>query len=240
MPFRQKRPEEILIQANRLLGSGQTSLAKYLIIAADEPERKWSAYNIPAFFDHVLSRIDWRRDLHFQTFTSIDTLDYSGAGWNEGSKVVFATCGEPIRKLAKALPAELSFPQGVKKARLVQPGIVALEYGVFGTYEDAQKEIGDLTEALCGKDLTEVPLLVLVDDADFVASEFENFLWVTFTRSNPSHDIYGVDSFFERKHWGCRSALVIDARRKPHHAPELILDQEVSRRVDEIMGHIRF
>ena len=32
-PFRERKPEEILAQANHILGSGQTSLAKYLIIA---------------------------------------------------------------------------------------------------------------------------------------------------------------------------------------------------------------
>jgi len=240
MPFRQNRPEEILIQANRLLGSGQTSLAKYLIIAADEPERKWSAYQIPTFFDHVLSCIDWSRDLHFQTRTTIDTLDYSGGGWNEGSKVVWATCGAPIRKLANVLPGALSFPETVKSARLIQSGIVALEYQPFRTYEKAGEELEELTTALRHLDLSGFPLLILVDDADFASVDFDNFLWVTFTRSNPSHDIYGVDSFFDQKHWGCHGPLIIDARIKPHHAPELFKDERVSARVDDIMSRTRF
>jgi 4-hydroxy-3-polyprenylbenzoate decarboxylase len=59
-----------------------------------------------------------------------------------------------------------------------------------------------------------------------------NFVWVTFTRSNPSHDIYGVNSFTEHKHWGCNGSLFIDARIKPHHAPPLILDEKVEEKVD--------
>ena len=80
----------------------------------------------------------------------------------------------------------------------------------------------------------EFPLCVLVDDAEFTARTLNNFLWVTFTRSNPATDISGIDAFTEHKHWGCRGSLVIDARIKPHHAPPLIEDPDVSKRVDSL------
>ena len=78
------------------------------------------------------------------------------------------------------------------------------------------------------------PLIVLVDDADFTARSLSNFLWVTFTRSNPAADIDGVDSFVEQKHWSCRGPLVIDARSKPHHAAPLVEDPAVTKRVDRL------
>ena len=74
----------------------------------------------------------------------------------------------------------------------------------------------------------------MVDDADFVARALNNFLWVTFTRSNPAADVYGFESFVEQKHWGCRGPLVINARSKPHHAPPLVEDPAVTRRVDAL------
>jgi 4-hydroxy-3-polyprenylbenzoate decarboxylase len=74
-----------------------------------------------------------------------------------------------------------------------------------------------------------------VDDTRFTAANFSNFLWVTFTRANPSHDIHGVHAFTEHKHWGCRSAMVIDARIKPHHAPPLVEDPAVRKRVDHLL-----
>ncbi|MHB1169370.1 MAG: 3-octaprenyl-4-hydroxybenzoate carboxy-lyase, partial [Longimicrobiales bacterium] len=83
-------------------------------------------------------------------------------------------------------------------------------------------------------DLTGVPLIVLCDDASFTAASIDNFVWVTFTRSNPSHDVHGVGAFIEHKHWGCRGPLIIDARMKPHHAPPLLSDPEVERRVDRL------
>jgi 4-hydroxy-3-polyprenylbenzoate decarboxylase len=76
--------------------------------------------------------------------------------------------------------------------------------------------------------------MVLCDDAGFVAKNLDNFVWATFTRSNPSHDIYGVHSFTEHKHWGCKGPLIIDARIKPHHAPILEKDPAVEKLVDKM------
>ena len=75
---------------------------------------------------------------------------------------------------------------------------------------------------------------MVVDDAEFAARTLDNFLWVTFTRSNPAADVYGIEAFIEHKHWGCRGSLVIDARIKPHHAPPLVEDPAVTRRVDAL------
>jgi len=75
---------------------------------------------------------------------------------------------------------------------------------------------------------------VLVDDPGFVSASLNNFLWVTFTRSNPASDIYGIGQSISSKHWGCTGSLVIDARTKPHHAPPLEEDPSVVRRVEAL------
>ena len=77
-----------------------------------------------------------------------------------------------------------------------------------------------------------LPLFVIADDSDFAARDFVTFLWTTFSRSNPSHDIHGAGSFVRHKHWGCSGPLIIDARTKPFHAPPLVNDSEVEKRVD--------
>jgi 4-hydroxy-3-polyprenylbenzoate decarboxylase len=76
------------------------------------------------------------------------------------------------------------------------------------------------------------PLIIVCDNSEFVAEHINNFLWVTFTRSNPSHDIYGVDSFTHFKHWGCNGSLIIDARIKPHHAPPVVKDPETEKSIE--------
>lgn len=234
MPFREKRPEEILIQANRILGSGQTSLAKYLFIADQNDHPELDAHDIPAFFNHILQRVDWTRDLHFQTKTTIDTLDYSGESWNSGSKVTIACCSEPVRELATTLPSDFALPEKFGKASFALPGVLMISGPKYQEKKEAKKVVEELCNYLKIYQLKEIPMIILVDDAPFAAATLNNFVWVTFTRSNPSHDIYGVNQFVENKHWGCRGPLVIDARIKPHHAPPLIRDKKVSERVDQL------
>jgi 4-hydroxy-3-polyprenylbenzoate decarboxylase len=234
-PFmKERRPQEILTIANHIFGKNQLSLAKYLLICAREDDPGLDIHDIPAFFRHLLERVDTTRDLHFHTRTTIDTLDYSGTGLNSGSKVAIAVAGERKRSLWSELPAGFDLPRPFQNARSVMPGILALEGPPFTDYATAEREMALLSDPLQGRDLSGFPLMVLCDDAAFVAAAMNNFVWVTFTRSNPSHDIHGIDSFIEHKHWGCHGPLVIDARIKPHHAPPLEKDPEVEKRVDRL------
>jgi 4-hydroxy-3-polyprenylbenzoate decarboxylase len=236
-PFmRERRPQEILTIANHIFGKNQLSLAKYLLIVAGEDDPALDIHDIAAFLRHLLVRVDTARDLHFQTNTTIDTLDYTGTGLNAGSKVAIAAAGEPRRTLAGELPAGVDLPRPFAAHRFVMPGILAVEAPRYTSDERTQQEIAILDEALRAAPLDGVPLLVLCDDAGFAAASIDNFVWVTFTRSNPSHDVHGVASFTEHKHWGCRGPLIIDARSKPHHAPPLEKDPAVERRVDRLGG----
>jgi 4-hydroxy-3-polyprenylbenzoate decarboxylase len=219
-----QRPQELLTQANAILGQGQLSLAKFLLIAnvADDPELHIN--NTATFLQHILRRADWKRDLHFQTQTTIDTLDYSGSALNAGSKVVIAAVGPPRFELASQLTADLRLPDGFGNPRVVLPGVLA----VAGPRFDASTKSNIASAAIPHG----FRWVVVVDDSQFVAESLRNFLWVTFTRTNPAADIHGVDSFVEDKHWGCRGPLILDARLKPHHAPPLVEDPDVMRRVD--------
>jgi 4-hydroxy-3-polyprenylbenzoate decarboxylase len=224
-----RKPQELLTCANALLGQGQLSLAKYLLIIAKEDAPDLDIHDIARFFMHLLERIDWTSDVHFQTRTTIDTLDYSGHGLNEGSKVVLAAVGPPRRALPTQLPGELRLPDGFGEPRVCLPGVLAVQ----APASRGQSE--DFCEAFSPSDaINAFPLIVLVDDAAFTARTLNNFLWVTFTRSNPAADIAGIGAFTWQKHWGCHGSLVIDARIKPHHAPPLVEDPAVTKRVDAL------
>jgi 4-hydroxy-3-polyprenylbenzoate decarboxylase len=119
---------------------------------------------------------------------------------------------------------------------MVIPGVLAVQAPPFLTHEQAESELKILNSTLASADLDGLPLFILCDDAGFVAKTINNFVWVSFTRSNPSHDIYGINSFTEHKHWGCRGPLIIDARIKKHHAPELIKDAQVEKKVDSMFN----
>ena len=217
------------------------------MIVAKEDHPDLDIHNIADFFAHLLRRVDWQRDLHFQTCTTIDTLDYSGTGLNEGSKLVIAAAGPPRRQLPTEVPAELNLPNGFREPRLCLPGVLAIKAppclnreswnanrqllppcaGNPGSHDSVIQEFCKFFEL--SHPINRFPLLVLVDDSNFTAQSLKNFLWVTFTRSNPAADIDGVGSFIHQKHWGCRGSLVIDACMKPHHAPPLIEDPDVAK-----------
>src|SRR5262249_9781878 len=151
----------------------------------------------------LLERVDWNCDLHFQTCTTIDTLDYSGTGLNEGSKVVIAAAGPKRRELTAALPTDLRLPERFSKPRVCLPGVLAITGPAFKSSEE--QAITEFSAQVAGSEaINAFPLVVIVDDSDFTARSLNNFLWVTFTRSNPAVDIHGVGAFIENKHWGCR------------------------------------
>ncbi len=236
MPFRDRKPEELLTSANLLLGKGQTSLSKYVFIAAEEPGRQIDVHNIIDFFEFILERIDWNSDLHFYTNTTIDTLDYSGDQWNGGSKLVIACNRNKSRELSIDLQVFNDLPSLYKNCKLIQKGIVLLETKPFTNYNDSLQELNVLTDYLDQSKFHGFPLIILCDNTEFCSASYSNFLWVTFTRSNPASDIYGVRADYHHKHWHCKNTLIIDSRKKPHHAPELEVDRVTCQIVDEFIS----
>lgn len=251
MPFLDAaRPQELLTQANAILGQGQLSLAKFLLIAAHSDAPDLDIDDEAGFLRHILSRADWTRDLHFRTQTTVDTLDYSGAGLNAGSKVVIAAAGPRRFELETEVPTDLQLPEGFHNPKVVMPGVLAVtgpkcpkpsfDYDVsVRSRVECRDEVVEPMQKFCTSYSSDHPLnrfrwVVIVDDSQFVAESIGNFIWATFTRTNPASDIYGIDSYIEEKHWGCRGALVIDARIKPHHAPVLEEDPEITRRVEAL------
>ncbi len=228
------RPQELLTQANALLGQGQMSLAKYLWLAAGEDDLSLRAHDVARFLTHVLARADWRRDLHFQTQGTIDTLDYSGTGLNEGSKLVIAAVGPVRRALIASVPSDLTLPAGFHSPRVALPGVLVLA-GPSACDERGEQALERwVAQAPAEHPINAFALMVVVDDSEFTARNLDNFLWVTFTRSNPARDVTGFGAETTHKHWGCRGALVIDARIKPQHAPPLVPDDKVSRQVEAL------
>jgi 4-hydroxy-3-polyprenylbenzoate decarboxylase len=232
-----KQPAEILTIANHILGTGQLSLAKFLFITADDTNRI-TTVDIRAYLEFIFERIVLSRDIHFYTNTTIDTLDYSGTSLNTGSKVVIAAYGERVRVPANEVPDCLTALQQFYNATTVMPGVIALQATSFVNYETANKELEILNAQLKDKiaELKNIPVIVVCDDARFVSEQLRNFLWVTFTRCNPSHDMYGIGSSVINKHWGCKGPLVFDARIKPHHAPAVVTDPLVDKKIEKLFN----
>ena len=228
VPYLKRCPMEVMTQAFAILGFNQCSLAKYLIIAAREDDESLNTRDIPRFLQHVLERIDMKRDLHLLPRTTIDTLDYSSPTLNFGSKLVITCAGEPVRSLAHEVPQSLA---GICGQAMVMPGVAAITLDDGKAHSSSaalQATIASVRPELWGG----VPWVVVSDDAGQLAGDFRRFLWETFTRSHPSDDLHGFQERWQRRHWQFEGPLFIDARSKPHHAPPLVADEASSERVD--------
>ena len=228
----EREPMEILKEANALLGFNQVSLSKYLFIAAREDSDALCTRNIADFFMHILERVRFERDIHFQTETTIDTLDYSGRKLNHGSKVIVAAAGKKIRELGRSAEgafSTLALPEGFSNPRFVFPGV----FTVQGTSTaNAEALAAPLSH---WENREKFPLATITEDSEFAARTLDNWLWVTFTRSDPAKDITGACARFTEKHWACEAPLLIDARIKPHHQKALEEDPALEAKARSVL-----
>ena len=244
----EREPMELLKTANALLGFNQASLTKYLLIAAKEdvdsakvPEKSL-VNDVPAFFAHILERVHFDRDLHFQTATTIDTLDYTGTSLNHGSKVVIAAAGAKCRELRNNPDdlKSLTLPEGFKRATIAMKGVLLLEGPAFTAAENATANdavIDDLKASLARWEFREnYPWVSIIDEGALDTNNIlSDFLWLTFTRSDPAQDIYGLNETVSDKHWKCNAPLIIDARIKPRHQKQLTVSDEIKKKAKQIL-----
>jgi UbiD family decarboxylase len=210
---------EALVSAFRILGEGQLSLTKFLILT-DAPQdlRKFSA-----LLEHVLARFVPEKDLFVISNVSMDTLDYTSGKVNEGSKAIMLGLGPAIRELPREFLGEL--PPGVTKAEVFCAGCLVLQ-GVPYVQDPAQA--GRLAQEPAFADW---PLLALHDDATVARSTID-FLWATWTRFEPAADIHSAEAKVVRHHLAYRGPIVIDARTKPGLPDELVVRDDIRELVD--------
>ncbi len=236
IPYKETRPRELLTHANAILGFGQLSLAKYIFICAHGDAPDLDVKDEMGFFIHIFERVDFTRDLHFQTQTTMDTLDYSAKGLNRGSKLIITAAGKKKRELSHKIPNDFFLPEFFSYPEIVAPGILVVKAVPFTHYGKAAKEMDTLSLFLSRRKhfIDGFGLVVVADDSRDTALNFSNFLWTAFSKSNPSHDVYGVESYTQFKHFGCKGPLIIDARAKPFHAPALKTDEKIVAKVKKL------
>lgn len=217
---RESYSREALTSAFRILGEGQLSLTKFLMIT-DQPV---DLANFSQLFEAVLERFDPRQDLFIFNKTSNDTLDYTGLRLNHGSKAVLAGVGEPIRQLPRTY--EGGSIAGIRDARPYCGGCLVVSGASFT--EDPELPERLLKQAKA--QLSGWPVIIVADDAS-VADKQSSFLWSVFTRFNPATDIY-ADAEVRHHHLSYELPLVIDARMKPGYPDELVPREDIVKLVD--------
>ncbi len=216
---RERYGREALVSGFRILGEGQLSLTKFLILTDTPQDLK----NFPALLEHVLERFRPETDLFVLSNVSMDTLDYTSGKVNAGSKAIMLGLGEPIRKLPHEFKGQL--PRPISRAEVFCPGCLVLQGPVYADDESLAARVAK--EPL----FEEWPLIVLHDNVS-VARSSPDFLWSTWTRFEPASDIYAAQTTVDRHHLVYKSPVVIDARTKPGFPDELVVRDDIGKLVD--------
>jgi 3-polyprenyl-4-hydroxybenzoate decarboxylase len=218
---KQRYAREAMASAFRILGEGQLSLTKFLLVT----DRHVDLKNFTATLEHVLSRTHPETDLYVFSNLSMDTLDYTGPRVNEGSKGVWLGLGDPVRDLPREFRG--AAPSGVTEVRVFCPGCLVVGAAPYTTEPGAAARLA-ADPAFAGW-----PLLVVTDEADRAVRSVMNFLWTTFTRFEPAADIHAAGREIIRNHISYRGPIAIDARLKPWYPKELTTREDIAARVTE-------
>lgn len=217
---RERYTREALVAGFRILGEGQLALTKFLILTDSQID----LHDFPRVLEHVLARVCWESDFFISSNTSMDTLDYTSGKVNEGSKGILMGLGPAVRDLPREFRGEL--PRGTSRAEVFCAGCLVLEGASY------RNDPGQGAQLARESRLGEWPLVILHDDAG-VAQSATDFLWATWTRFEPAADIYAANTEVVRHHLAYQPPIVIDARKKPSLPDELVVRDDIAKRVDE-------
>ena len=216
---KQRYKREAMASAFRVLGEGQLSLTKFLLVA----DRHVDLKNFRATLEHILSRTRPETDLYVFSNLSMDTLDYTGPTVNEGSKGVWLGLGDPVRELPRQFTGEM--PHGVTEVRVFCGGCLLANAPAYTAEPDAAVRLAKAPA------FADWPLVVLTDEPARASRSDMNFLWTTFTRFEPAADIHAAERTIVRNHISYRGPVVIDARLKPWYPRELSCRDDIAERV---------
>jgi UbiD family decarboxylase len=217
---KQRYKREAMASAFRILGEGQLSLTKFLLVT----DRAVDLHDFPATLEHILARTHPETDLYVFANLSMDTLDYTGPSVNEGSKGVWLGLGDPVRELPRSFTAA-ELPQGLTEARVFCPGCLVAGGPAWA------EEPGAAARFAAHPAFAGWPLVVLTDEPRRATASAVNFLWTTFTRFEPAADIHSAATRLVRHHVSYQPPVLIDARMKPWYPAELFSDEETAATV---------
>jgi 3-polyprenyl-4-hydroxybenzoate decarboxylase len=216
---RERYSREALVSGFRILGEGQLSLTKFLILTDTAQDLR----DFRKLLEHVLARTRFETDLFIFSNVSMDTLDYTSGQINQGSKAILLGLGEAVRELPREFRGQL--PAGISRAEVFCGGCLVVEGLSYA--QDAEQAARLAQDAA----LSAWPLVILHDDAS-VAHSTEDFLWATWTRFEPASDIYAAETSVRRHHLTYSAPIVIDARMKPGYPAELVVRPDIAALVD--------
>jgi 3-polyprenyl-4-hydroxybenzoate decarboxylase len=220
---KQRYKREAMASAFRILGEGQLSLTKFILLT----DRLVNLKDFRATLEHILARTNPQTDLYVFSNVSMDTLDYTGPVVNEGSKGVWLGLGDPIRDLPRQFAPPVAPPSDVTDVRVYCGGCLVVGARSYADDRDAPSRIAS-HPAFAGW-----PLIVVSDEPARATRSDMNFLWTTFTRFEPAADIHAASQRVVRHHIAYEPPVVIDARMKPWYPKEVTCRGDIAQQVTQ-------
>ncbi|HPF13061.1 MAG TPA: UbiD family decarboxylase, partial [Planctomycetota bacterium] len=217
---RERYRREAMMSAFRILGEGQLSLTKFLLLTDGAVD----LHDFPATLTYILERADFRSDLFLLPHLAMDSLDYAGPKIDQGSKGILLGVGDPIRKLRDRFEGTPS--PAIGRVRVFCPGCLVVDLAQTPSRDWHPRDLAQ------DPAFADWPLVVLSDDAERATRSSPNFLWTTFTRFDPARDLHAKESRLLNQHAAHTPPLVLDARMKPGYPEELFCDEATAALVD--------
>lgn len=205
--------------AFRILGEGQLSLTKFLLMT----DQNVPLNDIKTTLIAVLERFNPKYDLRIFAHTSQDTLDYTGREYCKGSKGVLIGLGKKIRNLPTTYNAQDTIP-GIKNIKAFCSGCLLLE--------PYHKDFFSLEQLIDNPFLKPWPLVILVNSVSSATKDNISFLWEVFTRFDPAFDI-SAKTLLTCHNLEYSLPIVINALMKPYYPKEVQSDEITSSIVDK-------
>ena len=220
-------PREAFAAGLRILGEGQLSLTKFLLVT----DGSIDVSHFPRLWQHILERIQWDRDLFVFANVSQDTLDYTGPSVNKGSKAMMLGLGQAK---CRDLPQEFSgtLPEQCSQPTVYLPGTLVVQGTAYTTSPDLAATLAQFPG------VNSWPVILLVDSTSAATCSLQEFLWTFFTRFEPAADIHGRAQTVQRFHVGVQPPIVFDCRMKPWYTDVLEVDPATKQKVDDKIGAI--
>ena len=222
---RQRYAREALKHAMAVLGAGQLSLTKVLIVVDHDVNVRNFATVSQAMWNHLAAA----DGVHLLAPTAQDTLDFTGPAMNEGSRLILLAAGNGREALRGAPPAN---PPPPSEIHLHVTALARLGPAVLVAQVVADADRQGVSRALAAHPVTREYLFHVLVSPDVPLDDPRLILWGWFTRFDPLADIHPAGRRLEGNRLILQFPIAIDATWKTGYRRPVAFDADHQRRVE--------
>lgn len=216
---------EGLKQALGLLGEGQMSLSKVMIVVDHDVDVR----DFTAVSRAIWAHTDPAEDLHVIGPTAQDTLDFTGPSMNTGSRLIILATRHAAGPRRTQVPAAPTAPRethpAIRAMAAIGPAFLMVQVS-----EGCDREA--VRAALAGNPVTAGYLFHVLVSPDVPVDDRRMALWGWFTRFDPFLDLHPARREAAGNRLTLHAPIAIDATWKPGYRKPVQFDPAIEKRVE--------